>query len=252
MTWLQARQIDVLVLDQFLVLIAGAVLGALYSEIVLAKMALLLCMTSMAVALTGMLAALRCFGNNKPVFWRESAAGINRPAYFLAINISQLPIIVLSPIVFLSLFYALISPRAYFLDYYVGILMLVWATHGFGYLISTVFNHRSSQMATVVVVLVSALLSGAQPYLCKIKKFKVVGPTISSLSFSRWFVEALFEKEAKRYPPVLVFEVERFASLQGYSLNNFAFCLGILFIFGFVCRILALLFLMFKHRGQQK
>lgn len=249
---MQFRQLGVLVLDQLLVLIAGAVLGALYSEVFLRKLALLLCMTSMAVALTSMLAALRCFGNNKPVFWRESAAGINRPAYFLAINVSQIPIILFTPLVFLSLFYALVSPRAFFRDYYIAVLMLVWASHGLGYLISTVFNQKSSQMATVVLVLVSAMLSGAQPSLCKMKKYAVIGPIIYSLSFARWFVEALFEKEALRYPDVLINEVALYSSYQGYDLDKFSLCIGILFVFGLVARFLALLFLVFTHRGQQK
>eukprot|EP00117_Sycon_ciliatum_P010805 scpid33528/ scgid12552/ ABC transporter G family member 24; Probable white-brown complex homolog protein 25 len=248
---LQIRQLSVLILDQLLVLIAGAVLGALYREILLRKLTLLLCMTSMAVALTSMLAALRCFGSCKPVFWRESAAGINRPAYFLATNISQIPIIVFTPLVFLSLFYALVSPRALFRDYYTAILMLVWASHGLGYLISTIFNSRSSQMATVVLVLVSAMMSGAQPSLCKMKK-QALGPVLYSLSFARWFVEALFEKEANRYPPVHIQEVALYSSYQGYPLDNFALCIGILFVFGLVSRIIALICLMFTHRGQQK
>ena len=107
-------------------------------------------------------------------------------------------------------------------------------------------------MATVVVVLVSAMLSGAQPSLCKMKKYKIIGPIIYSLSFARWFVEALFEKEALRYPSVLVNEVALYSSLQGYSLDKFALCLGILFLFGLITRVAALFCLMFTNRGQQK
>lgn len=248
---MQYRALDVLVLDQILVLIAGTVLGALYSEVLIRKLALLLSMTSLAIALTSMLAALRCFGNDKPVFWRESASGINRVMYFLAVNISQIPIILITPVIFLSLFYTLVSPRAYFSDYYLVVLMAVWASHGMGYAVSTIFNQRSSQMATVVLVLISAMLSGSQPSLCKMQRQKVIGPLIYSLSFSRWFVEALFEKEANRYPPVLEEQVALYAGYQGYSLDNFGPCLAVLFVFGVVARAIALMCLILRHRGHQ-
>ena len=42
---------------------------------------------------------------------RESAAGVNRLSYFLAVNFAQLPILAIMPLVYLSLLYTLTSPR---------------------------------------------------------------------------------------------------------------------------------------------
>ena len=40
-------------------------------------------MSGLAVGLTTLLASLRPFGNERAVFWRESASGVNKFAYFL-------------------------------------------------------------------------------------------------------------------------------------------------------------------------
>ncbi len=46
--------------------------------------------------------------------FRESAAGVNRVSYFLAVNFAQMPIMVVMPLVYLSLQYTLTSPRCKF------------------------------------------------------------------------------------------------------------------------------------------
>ena len=45
---------------------------------------------------------------------REAASGINRVSYFVAVNVAQIPIILITPIVYLSLLYPLVSPRGEF------------------------------------------------------------------------------------------------------------------------------------------
>lgn len=45
------------------------------------------------------------------IFHRESAAGVNKLSYFLAVNVCQLPIILISPLIYLSLQYSFTSPR---------------------------------------------------------------------------------------------------------------------------------------------
>ena len=41
----------------------------------------------------------------------EAAAGVNRISYFVAVNVAQIPIIVITPVVYLSLLYPPIAPR---------------------------------------------------------------------------------------------------------------------------------------------
>ena len=78
-----------------------------------------------------------------------------------------------------------------------------------------------------------------------------LGPVIYSLSYCRWYLEALFEKEAIRYPEVMARYVHGLSTRNGYTLNNYSSCVAVLFAMGFAYRVLALLFMLFTNRGKQ-
>ena len=79
------------------------------------------------------------------------------------------------------------------------------------------------------------------------------GPLGYNLSYIRWFVEALFEKEALRYPDVVRPTRDQIAFQDHYTLDgNYSFCLGIIFIMAIVYRLIALCFLLFTNRGKQQ
>jgi hypothetical protein len=79
------------------------------------------------------------------------------------------------------------------------------------------------------------------------------GPLGYNLSFIRWFVEALFEKEALRYPDVARPHRDSLAFRDNYTLDgNYPFCLGVLVIMAFVYRLIALVLLFFSNRKKQQ
>ena len=78
------------------------------------------------------------------------------------------------------------------------------------------------------------------------------GPLLYNLSYCRWYLEALFEKEANRYPDVLEPYVYNLSAKNGYTLDNYSTCVGVLFAMGFAFRVLALMFMLFTNRGKQK
>ena len=211
-------------------------------------------MSGLAIGLTGMLAALRSLGTAeiRPVFWREAASGVNRLAYFLAVIVAHVPIIIVTPLVYLSLFYTFTAPRTSFSDYYLIVLMTYWCTYGYGYLLSTIFHPNNSKMAAVVVGLIASTLTGSNPTLCKLNKYTFIGPAAYSLSYSRWYGEAVFEKEALEYPPVFYTRVQYLAGRNDYPLDNFPMCMGMLFLFGVLTRMAAFVLLIATHRGKQK
>ena len=73
-----------------------------------------------------------------------------------------------------------------------------------------------------------------------------------SLSYCRWYLEALFEKEAIRYQDVLAPHVHRLSTRNGYTLDNYSTGVGVLFAMGFAYRGLVLLFLLLTNRGKQQ
>jgi hypothetical protein len=249
---LQYRYVATLLLDSALVLLAGGVLGSMFSDVDIQSLGAVNSMSGLAVGLTSMLAALRAFGNDRPVFWREAASGVNRLSFFLGVNIAYLPILVLMPLIYLSLFYTFTAPRAALSVHYTVVLMTMWATSGLGYLISMIFQPRNAQMAAVVVGLISTMVSGSSPTLPKLDKVKVIGPFFYSISYCRWFVQALFEKEADAYPQVWKVTVAGIQSHYGYKDNQYAACVLVLMGFGFVTRILAFACMCLLNRAKQK
>ncbi len=83
-------------------------------------------------------------------------------------------------------------------------------------------------------------------------ELKVLGPIFYSVSYARWYVEALFEAEVKHYAAVHQPTVNYFAYNRNYHLDNFNVCVGVLFAFGFVTRIIAFLCLILMNRGKQQ
>lgn len=84
------------------------------------------------------------------------------------------------------------------------------------------------------------IFAGSSPTLCKMDGYTFFGPLLYNLSYSRWYLEALFEKEAIRYPHVLAPYVHRLSTMNGYTLNNYSTCVVVLFAMGFAYRALAL------------
>jgi hypothetical protein len=94
---------------------------------------------------------------------------------------------------------------------------------------------------------------GSSPTLCKLDDLDFFGPVAYSISYIRWFVEALFEKEALRYPDVDRHLRDRIAFPDHYTLDgNYSFCLGIIVVMAIVFRSIALCFLLFTNRGKQQ
>ncbi|XP_046860525.1 ABC transporter G family member 28-like isoform X2 [Xenia sp. Carnegie-2017] len=193
---LQLRMCRTLLLDQALMMIAGAALGLLFREVYIYDVHESTVLGDIISGLGAVVASARRFGQNRVVFWRESASGINRVSYYLAVNIAYIPILLVSPAVYLSLYYSIAAFLAPFSSHYFVFLCSWFCLSGLGYVLSLIMTPRNSQMAAIVTVVIMALLSGGSPELCKLDD-TVIATIFYNLSFSRWVAEAIFEIEAK-------------------------------------------------------
>ena len=108
-------------------------------------------------------------------------------------------------------------------------------------------------MVEVLIHFLNYFHPGFSPTLCKLDELDFFGPVGYSLSYIRWFVEALFEKEALLYPDVDRAIRDLIAFPDHYTLDgNFSFCLGIIVVMAVVFRLIALFFLLFTNRGKQQ
>ena len=93
---------------------------------------------------------------------------------------------------------------------------------------------------------------GTTPSICTMKEFKALGPVSYSLSYARWYVEALFESEVKHFDAVHTRIINALAYKRNYTLNRFWICLSVLVAFGIGTRCLAFICLVSLNKDKQK
>lgn len=206
-------------------------------------------LTCMAIGMTGVTAALRVFGNEQIVYWREASAGMSTSAYFLAKNISHIFFILLSPLLYLAPFLTFVSARASFLSYYRVLVVLQFATTGLGYLVSIVVPGGLAQLAGVVVVLVFSMFGGSRPTLVQIKSMFVLLQAMPYASYIRWAQEALYLEEIREWGQVV--NIQPSLNLFDYHLDDYQLCMVLTLVFGVIFRVLALVAMTTLHRDQK-
>lgn len=101
-------------------------------------------------ALLVMIASLRTFSNDKLTFWRESASGINRVAYFLAKDVVDLFSVAIKPAIYLSMFYFLSNPRSSFVQNYIITMVFVYCVTGIAYICAILLQPAPAQLVSTV------------------------------------------------------------------------------------------------------
>lgn len=165
----QSRIMVSLGTDLFLVCAVGAILGLVYfdsdDEGDLLQTVSLSCL---AVGMTAIMHSMRYFSKELDVFHREQQVGLSLSAYFLAKVLTHLPMIILSPAVYLSFYYTFASPRSSLSDYYRILLLVELVGTGVGYCVPLLFKGRA-QLVGVVFPLVCTMFGGTSPSLVELE-----------------------------------------------------------------------------------
>ena len=98
-----------------------------------------------------MIASLRTFSADKLQFWRESASGVNRIAFFIAKDMADLFNVVLRPLIYLSMFYFFCNPRSTFLSNYCVTLVLVYCVTGYAYIFAILLEPAPAQLVSQIL-----------------------------------------------------------------------------------------------------
>jgi hypothetical protein len=111
---------------------------------------------AMALGLTISIASLRVFGDERVVFWRESAPGagmkLDKLAYFVAKNAVEVPRLALLTFFFVMSFYPIVTPNiewTYFLAY---CFAASFACSGMAYFASISLDPLKAQLLVVRVL----------------------------------------------------------------------------------------------------
>lgn len=198
-----------------------------------------------ALSLLCMISALRTFSNDKLQYWRESASGINRVAYFLAKDTVDHFNTVIKPVVFLSMFYFFNNPRSSFVENFTVTLALVYCVTGIAYVFAITSDSGPAQLWSVFLPIIFTLIATKRDAEGFLKSLQYV-------TYARWVLEAYVIANARKYSGVWL--ITRCVTLYGagYDLNHWALCLAILFIMGFLARCISMLCVMLCNRKRQQ
>ncbi|CAM6061208.1 unnamed protein product [Sphagnum tenellum] len=238
------RDVRVQLQDYIILLLAGACVGILspMNDSNLGSSGYFY--TLIALALLIMIASLRTFSQEKLQFWRESASGINRVAYFLAKDTVDLFNVLVKPVIYLSMFFYFSNPRSSFVENFEITVVFVYCATGIAYILGILFQPAPAQLWSVFLPILATLIVASKRTGFLLR--------LTYLSYARYANEAFVIANARRYIGVWVITRCAILGQLQYKLSDFLRCLLILVLYGMGARIIALLCLFLSNRNRQK
>lgn len=254
-------------IDLILILGCAAVAGVLYRG----KMNTLrwennlpqcLMIMHMGLALLSTVSSLRVFGENRPIFWRESGSGISVAAIFFGRLLLDSFDVVINSFLYTAMFYMVSAPPMQFRSYFIPTFYIGLAASGWGYLISTLVPPQNAVMGGVIFMLTTCGILGMPPnipdYLVGGVKEMIINVAITRWSVMMTLVSTVDKVLEERGRPCV--ENTMYAFKQTYNNSYIAsddswgpWNGGILalVLWAFILRVLAFLGLKFMNRDKQ-
>ena len=214
-------------------------------------------LTCIGVFFAGQATASYTFGNEKIVYWRDTAAGMPTIPYFLAKFTSDAPRIVIAGFFYTLSVTIFFDYRSTFADLMLVNLALYYVAFNFGYFISIVFNKSSVPLLTAANALLwGFVFGGVTPDLNEVfdkspsNSYKQ-WQWLWNISGPRWAIEGFYIKEARARPWAELQPGSGVALAHGYQ-DNYSMCIQMLFRIGTLWAFLSFLALKLTNRRKQK
>eukprot|EP00405_Crypthecodinium_cohnii_P014624 CAMPEP_0206451558 /NCGR_PEP_ID=MMETSP0324_2-20121206/19416_1 /ASSEMBLY_ACC=CAM_ASM_000836 /TAXON_ID=2866 /ORGANISM="Crypthecodinium cohnii, Strain Seligo" /LENGTH=313 /DNA_ID=CAMNT_0053921469 /DNA_START=1028 /DNA_END=1969 /DNA_ORIENTATION=- len=203
---------------------------------------------------------LSVFGNDQPVFWRESASGINVQSYYVAKILINTVDVVLMTFVFTTVYFLIRQPYISYWRFIIPFIFTAYASAGWGYFISTIVPPQHGPFIVSLVSFIICGLLGNPSTLANFMDIPVMDIAVSAISISRWAVQMSFliaydhmnpdPTDARQKAMLGTYEGVYVVQGETYGHSIGMACIW-LFIMGFVLRILSFLGLKFTNRSKQ-
>jgi hypothetical protein len=215
-------------------------------------------MTLMAIGLAGSASAVRIFGRERVVYFRE-CAGIAQPqgsiAYFFAKDIASWPQILVGTFFFQLMFKALASPLMNNTQVFLCLLPIYYCAYGVGMFVSIVVPPNLAQLCGFVFVFVNQLYSGTLTPIPQMKNDVFPLNSLYHLSFMRYGAENFYITEAVRHRDVSdslgVDMAKTIQSSFGFSFGSFSGNICVLFLWGFLLRLITCIVMTLKDKTKK-
>ncbi|KAJ3232663.1 hypothetical protein HDU81_002813 [Chytriomyces hyalinus] len=200
------------------------------------------------IGLSGAPSAVKVFGEEKTVFWREAAAGHSSLAYYLAKNIATIFRQALTALHFTGCFLYFAKPNIDPFIMFLIVLLQFWGVYGIACIVSLIVRRENASILSVVICLVLSVLCGYGPTLTDASQHGY--GFLNEISFNKWASEAFYSSCITVYRGV--FDVDLMTRSWGYTLDRVGLDLVMCFLIGLGLRVLGYLLLIGLHRDKQR
>ncbi|KAJ3347192.1 hypothetical protein HDU83_002312 [Entophlyctis luteolus] len=200
------------------------------------------------IGLCGAPSAVKIFGEEKQMFWREAAAGHGAFSYYLGKTLSTPFRMFLISIHFAGCFLYFAKP-AIAPELFVAIVFLqFYGVYGLSCVVSLIVRRENASILAVLVCLVFAVFCGYGPSLNDAKNNGYL--FLYELSFNKWASEANYSAMIAVYRNV--FDIDTLAASWGYTLDRVSFDLLMCAALGTIMRVLGFFLLIGLNRDKQR
>jgi hypothetical protein len=176
----------------------------------------------MAIGLAASAPGFWVFGEEKLIYWRETASGHSRSAYYVGKLLSTIPRIVLSSLHFTIFLSILATPLMGFTQMYAANLMYFWCIYGLASCIAMVVKRENGPLLAVLASLIIGVLGGVAPPLRQVKAWHM--EWFWRLSPGVWFTEAYFCENTR--PLAYLYQIDVAAQAVGFTLEQYSLDVG--------------------------
>ena len=205
-------------------------------------------LVALAVGLTASSPGVKIFGEEKLMYWRETASGHNRLAYYIGKVASTLPRMILANFHFSTMFLLLATPKISWGAAFAANLLYFYCIYGLASCVSVITRREDGPLIATMLSLIVGIISGTSPTLKTVKGWHM--SWLWRASPGTWLSEGYFAENIT--PWRYLYQVEDAANGLGYVLGRFSLNLAMLFVLGTVYRVLAFLGLRFLNRQKQR
>ncbi|CAK4032452.1 ABC transporter, ABC-G family, WBC-type [Lecanosticta acicola] len=177
----------------------------------------------MAIGLAASAPGFWVFGEEKLIYWRETASGHSRSAYYVGKLLSTLLRIGLSSLHFTVFLGVLATPLISFPAMYAANLAYFWCIYGLSSVVSVFVKRENGPLLAVLASLVIGVLGGVAPPLSKVKTWHM--EWFWRLSPGVWYTEAYWSENLR--PLDYLYELDLASKTIGFTLGQYGLDIGV-------------------------
>ncbi|KAJ1342996.1 hypothetical protein BSLG_002421 [Batrachochytrium salamandrivorans] len=200
----------------------------------------------MAVALAAAPAGVNVFGNEKPVYWRETSSGHSPLAYYIGKSIAALYRTVICSLHFTAIFVVLATPEITFQTQYSMIMLFFFGVYGMSATVSMLVSRQSAPLLGVVVCLLQRYFVATDPISDKphIGECILFGRSASTCGAVTQYSETVNIYKG-------VYDIA-LTNRSGYTLDRIPFDFGMMVLIGLAWRAVAFILMISLNREKQR